>query len=968
MKAPFLTLAAGDTAAGEAVPEAAFRAMFAWMPEALMVVRWDDSVVLDVNPTWQLLTGYGRDEVVGRSPCDVEFWGHAAGLHHLAAGLAPDTAVRDVPVELRLPGGAMGHLCLTASVVQIAGDTLVLCCLRRAATQAEVAPVPRSPQDRVLEDANAQLEHQVELYRLTESVANVGYWLHYPGEHEVHMSAGYATVAGFGDRRSAPIADHLQGLMPEDRAVFDAAAQAMDGRTIEYRWHHPDGHVLWVRSRMYRQMEQGVVRANIGVVQEVSSEKAAIKAARDQLMFIQKITGRAPGMLFEFQTWGDDRLEFHFASAGSHELLGVTPEVLRSDVNHLFRRIERSDTLRLIGEALAAVRAGTLWQSEFLMRPLEGGPRWLLINAAPDVQPDNSVLWCGAITDITSQKEALARLQESEARFRSLTELSSDWYWEQDAAFRFVRFDGSPQIASALPTQSYLGKKPWEFESRGVTEEAWARHRAQLDAHEVFHDFETQRLRADGSWMWITLNGAPMFDALGEFKGYRGTGRDISARKQAEAEIERLAFFDALTGLPNRRMLMERLKQAMDHSARHITHGALLFIDLDNFKILNDTLGHHVGDELLKQVAQRLIACVRSVDTVARLGGDEFVVMLEDIGEVPSDAAALAESIGRKVLVALNQEYVLGGQRHHSSPSIGITLLFQHLHTLDELLKRADLAMYQAKGAGRNTLRFFDPEMQAAATARASMEKDLRQALQYDGFVLYYQPVVDAQSRVTGVEALLRWVHPQRGLISPAQFIPVAEQSGLIFELGHWVLQVACAQLVAWSAQPATSTLTMAVNVSARQFRHPDFCNQVLGLLQSTGANPNRLKLELTESLLLSDVEDAVQKMGQLRAVGVGFSLDDFGTGYSSLSYLKRLPLDQLKIDQSFVRDVLIDPNDAAIARTILTLAHSLDLGVVAEGVESEGQRQFLLQNGCRSFQGYLFGRPVPLDQLQLGG
>jgi diguanylate cyclase (GGDEF)-like protein len=392
----------------------------------------------------------------------------------------------------------------------------------------------------------------------------------------------------------------------------------------------------------------------------------------------------------------------------------------------------------------------------------------------------------------------------------------------------------------------------------------------------------------------------------------------------------------------------------------------LLFIDLDNFKILNDTLGHHMGDELLKQVAERLRKCVRTVDTVARLGGDEFVVMLEDIGEVPAEAAALAEGIGRKVLTALNQEYELGGQRHHSSPSIGITLMFQHLHTLDELLKRADLAMYQAKAAGRNTLRFFDPEMQAAATARAVMEKDLRLALENSAFALYYQPVVDERSRVTGVEALLRWVHPLRGLISPAEFIPVAEQSGLILDLGQWVLQVACAQLVTWSAQPATADLTMAVNVSARQFRHPDFCIQILDTLRSSGANPCCLKLELTESLLLSDIEDAVRKMGELRAIGVGFSLDDFGTGYSSLSYLKRLPLDQLKIDQSFVRDVLVDPNDAAIARTILNLAQSLDLGVVAEGVETEGQRQFLLENGCKSFQGYLFGRPVPLQQLVL--
>jgi EAL domain-containing protein (putative c-di-GMP-specific phosphodiesterase class I) len=295
-----------------------------------------------------------------------------------------------------------------------------------------------------------------------------------------------------------------------------------------------------------------------------------------------------------------------------------------------------------------------------------------------------------------------------------------------------------------------------------------------------------------------------------------------------------------------------------------------------------------------------------------------------------------------------------------------VTLFYQHLHTLDELLKRADLAMYQAKAAGRNTLRFFDPQMQAAAAARATMESDLREALQQGQFVLYYQTVVDSQSRVTGVEALLRWVHPARGMVSPAEFIPVAEQSGQIIALGQWVLEQACAQLVEWSKDPATASLTIAVNVSARQFRHPDFCEQTLELLRTSSANPNCLKLELTESLLVTDIEDAVQKMSTLRATGVGFALDDFGTGYSSLSYLKRLPLDQLKIDQSFVRDVLVDPNDAVIARTILNLAQSLDLGVVAEGVETEGQRAFLIESGCKAFQGYLFSRPVPRDQLVL--
>jgi diguanylate cyclase (GGDEF)-like protein len=466
--------------------------------------------------------------------------------------------------------------------------------------------------------------------------------------------------------------------------------------------------------------------------------------------------------------------------------------------------------------------------------------------------------------------------------------------------------------------------------------------------------------------MWASISGSPIFDMEGRFTGYRGIGRDISARRQDEDKIERLAFYDALTGLPNRRLLIDRLQNALAFTEREGLTGALLFIDLDNFKDLNDTQGHDMGDQLLTQVAVRLGECVRDADTVARLGGDEFVVMLQKLSSDPNEAAAHAESVGKKILSTLNQSYRLGGNEHHSTPSIGIALFHDNLLTIDELLKRADLAMYQAKAAGRNTARFFDPVMQAAASARAAVEKDLRQALVRNEFVLYYQPVVNENNHTTGVEALVRWMHPERGLVFPGEFISVAEQTGLILPLGQWVLEAACAQLVAWSARAETRQLTLAVNVSARQFRHPEFSDQILTLLRISGANPYRLKLELTESLLLTDFDDVIVKMSELRSIGVCFSLDDFGTGYSSLSYLKRLPLDQLKIDQSFVRDVLTDSNDAAIARTILTLAHSLDLGVVAEGVETTGQRDFLLASGCKAFQGYLFGKPAPVELLQM--
>ena len=440
---------------------------------------------------------------------------------------------------------------------------------------------------------------------------------------------------------------------------------------------------------------------------------------------------------------------------------------------------------------------------------------------------------------------------------------------------------------------------------------------------------------------------------------------DISDRKAAEEQIELLAYHDALTGLANRRLLLDRLHQALASSARSGRNGALFFLDLDNFKTLNDTLGHDKGDLLLQQVAQRLVTCVREGDTVARLGGDEFVVMLEDLSENPPEAATQTETLGEKVLITLNQPYLLAGHENRSTASIGVTLFSGRQSSIEELMKQADLAMYQAKESGRNAIRFFDPDMQAAVIVRVAQEDDLRKAVQIGQFLLHYQAQVEGEGRVTGAEVLVRWQHPQRGLVSPGEFIPLAEETGLILPLGQWVLETACTQLAIWATRPEMAHLTVAVNVSADQIHQPDFVDQVLAVLNNTGANPQRLKLELTESLLVNKMEEVIIKMALLHAKGVSFSLDDFGTGYSSLSYLKRLPLDQLKIDQSFVRDVLTDPNDAAIARMVVVLAQSLGLAVIAEGVETEAQRDFLASLGCYAYQGYFFSRPLPLEEFE---
>ncbi len=810
-------------------------------PEAIAVTRARDNIIVEVNHEWLRLTGFTREQVVGHTAVDIGHWPDPQVRQEMLLRLNTTGRVRETDFELVLASGVRRLMCLNAVLVEAQEESHILLYLRdvTAQRQAESAAMAN---EHALVHANEWLSSQVMLHAMMESVAKVGHWAVYPGDPMVHLSPGYCDIGHFKNMQVAPIGDHIRDVLEEDLPLFKRALKRMDGEIIEYRWRRSDGAILWLRSRICRHIENSVVKAEFGIVQDITSERAALEAAAKQL----------------------------------------------------------------------------------------------------------------------------ATAKQSETRFRSLTELSSDWYWEQDANFRFVRVDGDFDLVRTLPSESYIGKTRWDSGTSGVTPEQWAAHRAALEAHEVFQDFQLYRTRKDGSKIWVSISGAPIFDANGVFTGYRGTGRDISAKKEAEAEIERLAFYDALTGLPNRRMLIDRLTLAVVASGRNASYGALLFIDLDNFKVLNDTRGHHMGDELLKQVAFRLTQCVRAVDTVARLGGDEFVVMLESLCATELESAAQAESVGKKILNALNQRFELGGQEHHSSPSIGVTLFFDRQQSVDELLQRADLAMYQSKAAGRNTLRFFDPVMQAAASARAALEIDLRHALARQEFMLFYQPVVDDMGAITGYEALLRWSHPARGLVSPSEFIPVAEQAGLIIPLGQWVLRAACAQLVIWSGSAATRRLSLAVNVSARQFRHPDFTAQLLDLLRVSGANPYRLKLELTESMLLNDIEDVIAKMGELRSIGVNFALDDFGTGYSSLSYLKRLPLDQLKIDQSFVRDVLTDPNDAAIARTILSLARSLDLSVVAEGVETAGQRDFLLNCGCKAFQGYYFGRPLAIEQLAL--
>lgn len=686
------------------------------------------------------------------------------------------------------------------------------------------------------------------------------------------------------------------------------------------------------------------------------------EARRERFELLHQITSRIPGMVYQFKVDAAGHYSFPFTSAGIQGLYGLTPDSVVADATALLSRIHPDDLTSVLESIGVSLRDLTPWQASYRVLAKEGDWRWHEASSAPQRLADGSTVWYGVVFDVTERIRLEQTLRATQQAQRDTLEALPDLLFELDQDLRI--------LSVRVPRNSPLRAAPKDQIGRQVGElldEIAARVWADAVDEASRTGYSTGReysITQEGRTLWFELSIARKAQELPGLQQFVAVARDITPRKLAEAQINQLAFFDPLTGLCNRRLLLERLQRAQVSSARSLHHGALVFMDLDNFKDLNDTQGHGVGDELLRQVAERLQQSVREGDTVARMGGDEFVVLLENLGTDEADAAILADQIGRKLLQSLNAPYPLGGIMHHCTASLGITLFRNHEDLAEDVLRRADVAMYEAKAGGRNSVRFYDPDMQVAVQFRTALDRDLRLAVERQEFELFYQPIVDAAAVVTGYEALLRWRHPIRGLVSPAEFIPVAEQSGLILPIGAWVLDQACATLKAWANDPHRRHLTLAVNLSARQLQQASFVQQVRDTLMRHGLTGSHLKFELTESLLQQDVEQTIVKMRELASDGVQFALDDFGTGYSSLSYLKQLPLSQLKIDRSFVRDVLTDPNDAAIARTILQLALTLDLSVVAEGIETEGQLAALQAMGCQAFQGYLFGKPEPLSAL----
>ena len=806
----------------------------------------------------------------------------------------------------------------------------------------------------------ADLQQAEQLLSMAERTARIGCWTLDLACGAFAHSSECAAILGLAPDVSLTLDDLVHRYSREwrgrIRSLVENCGQSGVPFDEEMQIETPQLSRKWVRTvgePVFGQNGSGglIIRVQ-GALQDISAQK---QAQQETLRLAMRLTTTLASITEAFVTL-DRECCFTYLNQESDRLLQrATGELLGKEV---WQNLGEDVGLRLKQQLHIALATNRSVELEDFYPSLG---KWLEVRAYPFAE--GLAVYFRDVTDRRKSQEQQRLLETSISRLNDIVVIAEALpvgepkphiVFVNDAFEHHTGYAREEVIGQTH--RILLGPSPQPKELRRIIT-AMNEHRQVRSELRVF--------RKNGSWFWVELEMVMVPTPSGGMAHWVIVGRDITQRKAAEDEIHHLAFYDPLTELPNRLSLLERLDAVLTKGARGQHQGALMFIDVDNFKILNDTLGHHKGDLLLQKIAARLSACIRKNDTVARLGGDEFVVMLEDLSGDPEVATERARVVAEKILSHLREPFDLDGYLHYATSSIGVTSLNGQYDNISDLLKQADLAMYQAKTLGRNTVCFFNPGMQAAVSAKATVSSELRIGLEEKQFLLHYQPLVDRRGHITGVEALLRWQHPERGLVAPMEFIPVAEETGLILPLGLWVLETACTLLAAWAKRPETAPLSIAVNVSVRQFRHPDFVDTVIATIRRTGVKPERLKLELTESLLADRMEIIIGKMGTLKALGVTLSLDDFGMGYSSLSALKRLPLDQLKIDKSFVADLLTDPHDAAISQAIITLAQSLRLEVVAEGVETLAQRDFLLEQGCDHFQGHLFSRPLPIDQLE---
>lgn len=694
------------------------------------------------------------------------------------------------------------------------------------------------------------------------------------------------------------------------------------------------------------------------------ARKLSSESTHQMYQSLVTFADQLPGVVCQLRIFTDGTVKFPFMGGNVRAMFGLGPVELGRDGSALMERVIQEDRDYFYYEIERSRRDLLLMHMNFRAENHMSDTLWIEVKAMPKRLADGSTLWHGYFSDITEQKRAAHLVHQQAKRTHAILANIADGVVTTNSSGIIQTFNFAAEAIFGYRASEIIGRRIDALmpSSQRYHQEDDLRSFKGRGASRLSQEMEG--LRKNGEMFPAEVRISRLEDGAKEV--FIGVVSDITTRKASEQEITRLAFYDSLTDLPNRRLLKDRLTQALATSNREKSHGALVFIDLDDFKTINDSAGHIVGDQLLKQVAERLRGVVREWDTVARIGGDEFVLILKGFAADAELAATQIEKVCEKVRDQLNQAYELENTEYVGTPSMGVTLFFDHEIALEELLRQADMAMFRAKEDGKNRIRFFDVEMQERVTERLSLETDLRRALKQSEFLLHYQIQVDEAGRPIGAEALIRWNCPNYGLVSPMRFIPLAEETGLIEPIGLWVLEEACRQLTLWGEKSnGLSELTLSVNVSARQFHQPDFLASIMNILKTTGAPAKKLKIEVTESALAFDLDKVQKIIESLRQVGVRVSLDDFGTGYSSLGYLKQLSLDELKIDQGFVRDILDNPNDAAIAKMVIALAEAMNLLVVAEGVETQKQFNFLLELGCQRFQGYHFGRPVALDQFE---
>jgi diguanylate cyclase (GGDEF)-like protein/PAS domain S-box-containing protein len=819
---------------------------------------------------------------------------------------------------------------------------------QKQAEPVETAPQPLSGFDRAMEG----------IYRTTVDGRLLA------------ANRSFARMLGFEDVDQAlsAIADVSRDLWedPDQRIAFLEELEKQGSiEGYECRLKGRDGARIWASVNSRRVCgNHGAPLYLEGFIQDITAKKEAEKLLRDsEERYRASFEQAAVGILHTSFEGRIMRCNRRFA-----EIVGYAPEELPGLT---FQEITPPGDRPPSSSAVQSLIGGAVPHFSFEKRYVrkDGSLTW--VNLIITIQRDSEghpVHFITMVQDINARKEVEERLadaqeslRKSEERYRTafqmtldavnLNRLSDGMFVECNRAFLSI---------SGFAREDVIGRTSLELD-------IWADLRDRqkllemLENDGVCRNLEARFRKKNGEVIWGLMSAS-----LIELDGVRSIlsiTRDISEAKKAENEIKRLAFYDPLTGLPNRRMLLDRLRQSIRFGRRTGRKCALLFIDLDDFKTLNDTLGHHTGDLLLQEVARRLVLCLRESDTAARIGGDEFVIIVENLSPDTEEAAAQAKAIAEKILNQTSDPYMLNRHECMSTASIGITVFGEGKQSTSEILQQADIAMYQAKAAGRSTFRFFAPALQAAVNLRASLEEEIHTGIRERQFTLWYQPQVQ-NGRIVGAEALLRWMHPRRGVLLPAEFIPLAEETGLIVSLGKLVLELACAQAAQWAGRGGYS-IPVAVNVSARQFRQADFVNHVLATLDQSGVDPKNLKLEITESMLLDNLEETVAIMETLKSHGLQFSLDDFGTGYSSLAYLKRLPLDQLKIDRTFVRDIRANAANGAVAQAIISLARALGLVVIAEGVETDEQKELLAHFGCSCFQGFLFSKAIPPDAFE---